>query len=209
MTQMLALRAPRMRPPGYGELMRASRFPGDLRVMAFAGTIAQSLAARRTPLIRGMSEEAFARLMRSCFPGVVLRNGADAGARGADLEDEFDDLLNLLLDHRDHPGEIQDWLSIAIASAAMQERHLWQDLGMPDRAQLSLLLRQNFPGLAAGNTGDMKWKKYFYRCLCERAGLKLCRSPNCADCTDYAQCFGPESAQHLAAPRAPGAPNAQ
>jgi len=194
MNPIALLRPARAAAPDYAELMRACRFPGDLRAMAFAGIITESLAARRTPLIRGMGEEAFARLMRSCFPGILLRNGTAASLPGDPADDEFDDLLNLLLDHRSHAGEIQDWLSIVIASASMHEGHLWQDLGLPDRATLTLLLRQNFPDLAAGNTGNMKWKKYFYRCLCARAGLSLCRSPNCAQCPDYALCFGPEAA---------------
>lgn len=57
---------------------------------------------------------------------------------------------------------------------------------------LSCLLRENFPTLAALNTRDMKWKKFFYRQLCERAGVMICKSPNCAECCDFRACFGPE-----------------
>ena len=39
----------------------------------------------------------------------------------------------------------------------------------------------------------MKWKKFFYRQLCERSGMLICKSPRCADCVDYRICFGPES----------------
>jgi nitrogen fixation protein NifQ len=49
-----------------------------------------------------------------------------------------------------------------------------------------------FPALAARNVGDMKWKKFFYRQLCEHAAVPICKSPNCADCVDYRACFGPE-----------------
>jgi nitrogen fixation protein NifQ len=38
----------------------------------------------------------------------------------------------------------------------------------------------------------MKWKKFFYRQLCERAGVPICKSPHCAECCDRALCFGPE-----------------
>jgi nitrogen fixation protein NifQ len=54
------------------------------------------------------------------------------------------------------------------------------------------LLNENFPGLAAKNVGDMKWKKFFYRQLCERAEIPICKSPNCAICTDYDVCFAVE-----------------
>jgi nitrogen fixation protein NifQ len=178
--------------PGYSELMGRSRFPADLRTAAFAGVITQALAAHRRPLIRGMTERDFQALMRSCFPGYQLRNGWAPSSEFSPA-DEFDDLLNLLLDHRAHPGEASTWLSCAIASAAMLDNHLWQDMGLPNRPILSHLLRDNYPGLAARNTGDMKWKKFFYRQLCERAGVMICKSPNCAECCDYALCFSPES----------------
>jgi len=183
----------RLRMPGYGDLLRRSRFPNDLRTMAFAGVIAQALATSRRPLIRGMSEDAFQRLLRSCFPGIWLWNGQDVEEKN-DGVDEFDDLLGLLLDSRAHASEANAWLSCCIASAAMNERHLWQDMGLPNREQLSRLLGEYFPALAAANVGDMKWKKFFYRQLCQRAGLMLCKSPHCADCTDYRVCFGPETA---------------
>jgi nitrogen fixation protein NifQ len=53
----------------------------------------------------------------------------------------------------------------------------------------------------------MKWKKFFYRQLCEREGIPVCNAPNCAVCADMALCFGPESGEPLAAlVRAPRAP---
>jgi nitrogen fixation protein NifQ len=179
-------------PLGYFELMQSSRFPGDLRTLAFAGVIAQALAARRRPLIRGLSESSFGRLMRTCFPGMELRNGSLAASDEHGI-DEFEDLRSLLMDFCAAPGEIQDWLSCGVASAAMQEQHLWQDMGLPNRALLSRLLGDNFPALAARNVDDMKWKKFFYRQLCQRAGLVVCKSPNCNDCIDYLACFGPEN----------------
>jgi nitrogen fixation protein NifQ len=38
----------------------------------------------------------------------------------------------------------------------------------------------------------MKWKKFFYRQLCLREEILICKSPTCADCCDQAKCFGPE-----------------
>lgn len=37
----------------------------------------------------------------------------------------------------------------------------------------------------------MKWKKFFYRQLCEQAEVLICKSPNCAVCSDYSLCFAP------------------
>lgn len=106
--------------------------------------------------------------------------------------DERDDLLTLLLDHRADAGEAHARAARAVAEAAMKENHLWQDMDLPHRQALSDLLREHFPSLAARNTGNMKWKKFFYRQLCERAGVPICKAPHCAECHDRALCFAPE-----------------
>ena len=172
-----------------------ARHPDRPDTLAFAGVISMSLLARRAPLIRGLSEDGFARLIDEYFPGLDCRNGAapaaDAPGRLFAL-DEFDDLVELLLDHR-ASGRVQEhWLAHAVATAAMGENHLWQDMGLPSRKVLSELMSTHFPTLAAKNTGDMKWKKFFYRQLCERSGIPICKSPHCADCCDFRLCFGPE-----------------
>jgi nitrogen fixation protein NifQ len=183
-----------MSRPAYQDLIRQARFPGDLLTLAFAGVLADSLVAQRRPLIRGLSESRFKRLLNEYFPPFEFSNGADE--KGACDEsgalDEFHDLVQLLLDSRVMPTEQRAWLSYAIATASMGANHLWQDLGLPNRTLLSQLLNENFPGLAAKNVGDMKWKKFFYRQLCERAEIPICKSPNCAICTDYDVCFAVE-----------------
>jgi len=40
----------------------------------------------------------------------------------------------------------------------------------------------------------MKSKKFLYRPLCEPAEVPIGKSPRCAECCDYATCFGPEEA---------------
>lgn len=176
-------------------LLRNSRFPEDPRTIAYAGTISRAIETNRNPLIRGLPEDDFQRLLRTCFPGITLQNGVPLQPAGTD---EFDDLLSLLRVHAVTPDEAGDWLAHCIASAAMAPEHLWQEMGLPNRATLSNLFSMYFPGLAADNTRNMKWKKYLYRKLCEREEITVCRAPHCDDCSDYAVCFGPESAHSAA-----------
>lgn len=115
--------------------------------------------------------------------------------RRATRGDEVEDLRALLLAHAEpalSSGEIEA-VALAIAVASLGDRHLWQDLGLPSRAELSALMRRCFPALVARNLGDMKWKKFFYRLLCEQAEILICKSPSCAVCSDQPQCFGPEN----------------
>ena len=175
-----------------------ARRPDDPATLAFAGVIGQSLQANRRPLIRGLNEDVFTRLLSEYFPGLDYENGVRERTEnpGQIFEfDEFDDLLELLLEHRATDSPQEAWLAHAIATAAIGENHLWQDMGLPNRKMLSSLLNTYFPTLATKNTGDMKWKKFFYRQLCERSGIPICKSPHCADCCDFRLCFGPEGAE--------------
>lgn len=173
-----------------------ARRSADPATLAFAGVISRGLQTGRQPLIRGIDETRFRHLIDTYAPGLDCRNDdGETPAPHRFAVDEFDDLVALLLEHRARraqSGEEEPWLAHVIATAAMGDNHLWQDLGLPSRDVLSRLMQQHFPTLAALNTRDMKWKKFFYRQLCERAGVMICKSPNCAECCDYRACFGPE-----------------
>lgn len=170
------------------DLLSKSRRPNSLDTLVIAGVLSKAQQAGRRPLIRGLAEARFQRLLNEFFVDVSLENQAAA----SDADDEFSDLLQLLLENRSVPSELGAWLAYATATAAMGENHLWQDMGLPGRRHLSEFLHARFAPLARLNTADMKWKKFFYRQLCQRAGVPICKSPHCADCCDYAVCFGPE-----------------
>ena len=105
---------------------------------------------------------------------------------------EWSDLQKLLLDHRAGQRTSERWVADILATACTGADHLWQDLGLASRDELSRLMRVNFPSLAAANTGDMKWKKFLYRQFCAAEGIYVCPAPSCGVCKDYAKCFGPE-----------------
>jgi len=180
-------------PPFPTSPISHARQPEELATLAFAGVIGESLRFARQPLIRGLSESCFQNLLKEFFSDFNHPNGISIDGTQSTVYDEFDEIVELLLEHGASGNERENWLAHAIASAAMGENHLWQDMGLPNRKVLSELMLTHFPTLAAKNTGDMKWKKFFYRQLCERAGVPICKSPRCADCCDYRICFWPES----------------
>ena len=123
--------------------------------------------------------------------------------RMASRRDEIVDLLALLRDHAEPtagPVETGEAVAWAIACASLGDQHLWQDLCLPSRQELSMLIAHWFPRLAALNTHNMKWKKFFYKQLCLREDLLICKAPTCGVCTDYGVCFGAEEAPVTAAP---------
>ncbi len=90
-------------------------------------------------------------------------------------------------------------LAAMIARRAQRPNHLWQDLGLNNRGELSQLMTRHFKPLAMRNTGDMKWKKFLYRLICADASYTLCTAPSCAECDDFEQCFGEETGVSLLA----------
>ena len=81
-----------------------------------------------------------------------------------------------------------------MAVDCLGDNHLWQDLQLPSRAELSALMARWFPALKVRNSGDMQWKKFLDKQLCEREAIQVCKAPSCTVCSDQPLCFGPETA---------------
>lgn len=167
--------------------------PFDRHVLACI--LAKGAAEAPRPLTEavGLSRAQLAELLALHFPGAAswLLDGTPESA-GEDAVEE-PDLRRMMLDNATHPGSSQAvWLAAMVARRSLCTDHLWQDLGLTSRADLSGLMRRHFGPLAARNDRDMKWKKFFYRQMCEAEGMSICKSPSCDTCTDFAVCFGPE-----------------
>jgi nitrogen fixation protein NifQ len=104
-------------------------------------------------------------------------------------------LLDLLVQCATDDTAFQVWLAAMIARRAQSPNHLWQDLGLRNRGELSRLMTRHFRPLAARNSSDMKWKKFLYRMICRDAGYSICTAPSCSECTDFEYCFGDESGE--------------
>jgi nitrogen fixation protein NifQ len=139
----------------------------------------------------GLGAEWFERLMQRHFPRLRWQppEGPAVSAERRERALEHDDLVQLLTRYADREVEGAFALARVVAEGCLGADHLWQDLGLPSRRELSFLMTRNFPRLAAENKRDMRWKKFLYRRLCEQEGLVACRSPSCEACCDYAECF--------------------
>ena len=136
----------------------------------------------------GLPPAEFQALRTSYFPGdaLQLQNGP------GDNIVELDYLLQLLIEYRAGMRDSELWLAHIVAYSCCGRNHLWQDLGLADRGELSLLMITAFPTLAELNVGDMKWKKFIYRHYCTREGIYVCPAPSCGECSDYSKCFAKE-----------------
>ncbi|MBS4052102.1 MAG: nitrogen fixation protein NifQ [Methylomonas sp.] len=141
----------------------------------------------------GLTGSQFRQLLAQRFAGHELTEYAPSG-KNLDFSRmlEKQDLEQLLRQFSAAEQAETEWLIAIIVAACLGSDHLWQDLGLWSRPELSAMLKHNFPRLAERNHKDMKWKKFLYKQLCEAEGLYVCRAPSCEVCRDYPQCFGPE-----------------
>lgn len=135
-------------------------------------------------------------LLARHWPEAAVGWGVQSGTSGEEAPEEAD-LRALLVEHRAGRDEVEIALAAIVARRSLSPNHLWQDMGFTHRRELNAFFRRFFPALATLNAEDMKWKKFFYRQLCAREGLTLCKSPNCEVCDDFAQCFGTEDGEPL------------
>jgi len=175
----------------YGQLLSHSQgLPND---DLLARMIASWLMGEgELPTRLGLSPEHFAELLGRHFPGFAIPVQGSSATLDPERVPERDELLQLIDGHRGGADPSERWIAQIIVAACMAGNHLWQDLGLWSRKDLSKLIGDNFPALAAKNDRDMKWKKFFYKQLCVQEGIYTCRAPSCEVCPDYAACFGPE-----------------
>ncbi|GAD01752.1 nitrogen fixation protein NifQ [Agarivorans albus] len=102
---------------------------------------------------------------------------------------ERNELSALLFAHCNDKVPFAFQMAIIVATACLSQSHLWHSLGLRNRSELGELLKYNFPLLHQQNTNNMRWKRFFYRQLCQQGGDYVCRAPSCQECSSYSECF--------------------
>lgn len=160
----------------------------------FACILAKGLSQAPRPLTNavGLDLADLHALFAAYFPEERGLLDGEAEQAGPDAIEEAD-FRTLLVSNATRPDSAEArWLAAMVVRRSLEPDHLWQDLGVSSRTDLSGLLMRHFQPLAARNVRDMKWKKFFYREMCAAEGMTVCKSPICDTCTDFAICFGPE-----------------
>jgi nitrogen fixation protein NifQ len=146
----------------------------------------------------GLSPAALLTLVTAAFPDSIPLF-ENSRAEAPSLQEDESNLRELLAHSTTSRTPFEFHLAAIIAHRAMRSNHLWQDMGLRNRGELSELLNRHFAPLAKRNTGNMKWKKFFFRTICGDEGFRLCSAPSCEDCDDFPICFGDESGESLLA----------
>lgn len=143
----------------------------------------------------GLDEDTLESLLLLCFPGV---HSADVAALSLPVSAASpecnEDLLSILLAQVPTGRGLNQllvscWLARILATRASLPGHLWVAMGLTERPQLTAAIRRHLPSLAAANRQNMRWKRFFFKQLCDLNGGTMCKAPNCGVCSDYAVCF--------------------
>jgi len=82
-------------------------------------------------------------------------------------------------------------LATIIAHACLRRDHLWRDLGLAGRDEVTWMLTRYFPSLVALNVENLRWKKFLAAQCALSLGLQPGPAPGCPGCEDYRYCFPP------------------
>ena len=172
----------------------------DIHVAASVLTISLAEAmdsGQSLAVTSGVGAEDMARLADAFFPHAKTRLMELAGENPVSWGADEYCLRDMMVRFSTARTGYQIVLAAMIARRAQRPNHLWQDLGLQSRTELSQLMQRHFAPLKERNSHDMKWKKFLYRTICRDEGGGFCASPTCAECDEYHVCFSDEAGSSL------------
>ena len=178
-----------LRREDYERLMACAR--GHANDDALAKIYVSWMTGRSAlPAALGLSQGDYADLMRFHFPDYAVVPGSHvAETLDPNRAAELADLVDLMQTHRVGASPSELWVASIVGAACLGHDHLWEDLGVWCRDDLSALLYRNFHALAEKNVHNMRWKRFLYKQLCDTDSAYACRVPSCEYCADYPRCF--------------------
>lgn len=141
----------------------------------------------------GMPQRELLDMVQRCFPELDELEPGDTSDYERILKtvpDDFHAMVDMLVQS---PSTVDGsperaWLARAIAAASFGERHLWEDLGLFSREDVTSLLTQHFPDLVQRNTRGMKWKRFLFQELSRALNRPDLMPPGCAQCEEFHSC---------------------
>ncbi len=177
--------------------------PFDVHVVSavLALAIEEGFAKANAPIAAGAGLEGLmlTQIAEQMFPAAAADLVRLARDQDPIRDAEEASVRDIILMYASGASWLEQPLAAMIARRCKQPNHLWQDLGLRDRGELSSLMQRHFAPLARKNAGDMKWKKFLYRTICGASGFTLCAAPVCSECDDFDSCFGEEDGEALLA----------
>ncbi|SAL13781.1 hydrogenase [Caballeronia terrestris] len=84
-------------------------------------------------------------------------------------------------------------LATIIATACLRPDHLWRDLGLSGRDDVTAILQRHYPDLIVRNVKNLRWKKFLAQEVALAHGRPVTHAPGCPGCEDFAHCYPSDS----------------
>jgi len=157
----------------------------------FARLVAAREVGGELPLL-GLSHEQFEALAARHFAGAVAEGTLHAAvvtdAAHAAFATAMRGFLISLAAPQADPEDVH-CLAAIIARACLRPDHLWRDLGLRGREDVTRMLERFFPEVVTRNVEGLRWKKLLARELALEAGVTPAPAPGCPGCEDFGFCF--------------------
>ncbi|ADG18004.1 NifQ family protein [Paraburkholderia atlantica] len=169
--------------------LREATEPGDADTRLFAKLIAARDARNELALL-GLQADAWRALLarhfvRARIPALPL---PVVPSEHANFVHALHTLLVANASSTVHPDDAH-CLATIIAHACLRPDHLWRDLGLAGRDDVTWMLTRYFPTLVERNVDNLRWKKFLAAQCAISLGRKPGPAPGCPGCEDYGYCF--------------------
>lgn len=160
----------------------------------FASLLLANASAERLARL-GLSGTALSALLRRHFTSVsahwqTLAAGLPTPAWVSDavFVVEMREMLRRRADPILHPLDATDMATI-LATACLRPDHLWRDLGLTGRDDVTALLTHCFPSLVTENTENLRWKRFLAEACARAYGRPPAPAPGCPGCEAFGECY--------------------
>ncbi|RQH07127.1 nitrogen fixation protein NifQ [Paraburkholderia dinghuensis] len=80
-------------------------------------------------------------------------------------------------------------LATIIATACLRPDHLWRDLGLSGRDDVTNIFERHYPDLIERNVNGLRWKKFLPQEVALANGRAITFAPGCPGCEDFQHCY--------------------
>jgi nitrogen fixation protein NifQ len=179
------------------QLMACAAHRNSPDACLFAKLIAAREVRNELALL-GLSHDDLRALFLRHFSLAPFQTGTHTHAIGVNTQEyaEFVAALRALtLTYASATVDAEDARCLAsiIAHACLRPDHLWRDLGLAGREEVTAMLERYFPELVSRNVANLRWKKFLAQQLALSLGQEPGPAPGCPGCEDYAHCFPPSA----------------
>jgi nitrogen fixation protein NifQ len=182
-------------------LLSGASDPTAADTVLFARLIGARIEDGDVPLL-GLMRVELAALVRRHFPHASFDADAAPRIAFATPHRAFVHDLHALLMWHDHTAlahhEDAHCLASIIAAASLRPDHLWRDLGLDGRDDVTAMLGRHYPELVARNLENLRWKKFLAQQVAHANGVAATCAPGCPGCEDFAFCY-PQAAARVPA----------